>query len=376
MFTIFILELEGNKYYVGKTDKTVDEQFAEHLSGTGAEWTKLHCPVGIVDTIYDCDVFDEDKYVKKYMSIYGIDNVRGGTYLTVTLSNEITKSLNKEILTAQNKCYRCNKEGHVANKCIEKIMETVEDVIVYIVENSIELLTSQEIHQKINGNSKFKLIVENQLKEKNKENSRFFYKQEHEEIKTYCDALCSDGLIRHILHNNQVYYCKINKSFAKNNEMVCVMCDEIGHTIHSCEKVIEQNIIYENIQDLVFINAFLEDIDELYQKEDSMLYNKILILQNYYNIIIQYSINHNQNNPKQINYNNNNKPIPDSDLHQEKIKLFYKELINALKNKASLSNIDYILKNLTQSYRILHKRGIAENNKHLINSVTVTGINF
>jgi hypothetical protein len=38
--------------------------------------------------IKNCSSFDEDKYVKEYIAKYGIDKVRGGSYVT----NDLTPS--------------------------------------------------------------------------------------------------------------------------------------------------------------------------------------------------------------------------------------------------------------------------------------------
>src|ERR1700722_16710055 len=107
--TIYVLKLEQEKYYVGKTRKTVQERYVEHISGKGSEWTRLYKPIKILEEIQDCDKFDEDKYVKKFMSKYGIENVRGGSYTTIMLTHEQKELLEKEITAADDRCFNCKE---------------------------------------------------------------------------------------------------------------------------------------------------------------------------------------------------------------------------------------------------------------------------
>jgi hypothetical protein len=65
----------------------------------------------------NCDRFDEDKITKIYMSKYGIENVRGGTYTQITLLNYLLKTLEKELLSSTDKCYRCGRGGHFSKDC-------------------------------------------------------------------------------------------------------------------------------------------------------------------------------------------------------------------------------------------------------------------
>lgn len=114
---LYILELANQKYYIGKTNKPVHERIAEHFNGTGAEWTKLHKPLRLAEIKNDIDDYDEDKYTKIYMRKYGIENVRGGSYVTIVLSDYQKLALEKELCTVENKCFKCNKEGHYASTC-------------------------------------------------------------------------------------------------------------------------------------------------------------------------------------------------------------------------------------------------------------------
>ena len=47
----------------------------------------MYKPNRLIELVPDCDNFDEDKYTIKYMAKYGIDNVRGGTFCKITLSD-------------------------------------------------------------------------------------------------------------------------------------------------------------------------------------------------------------------------------------------------------------------------------------------------
>jgi predicted GIY-YIG superfamily endonuclease len=113
---IYILELENNKYYVGKSYNPT-KRFYEHLRGYGSTWTQLYRPLRIIQVFENVSHFDEDKYTKEYMAIYGIENVRGGSYTSVKLSAAEYDILLKEIWSAHDKCILCGQLGHFANKC-------------------------------------------------------------------------------------------------------------------------------------------------------------------------------------------------------------------------------------------------------------------
>jgi len=116
--SIYLLELENGKYYIGKTNKTVKERFNEHKNGKGSEWTSLHRPIRILGTkTWQVDEYDEDKYTKKYMDKYGIENVRGGSYVSVKLPDYQIRAIRQELYTSNNKCFKCGEVGHYVNSC-------------------------------------------------------------------------------------------------------------------------------------------------------------------------------------------------------------------------------------------------------------------
>lgn len=116
MTNIYILKLENNNYYVGKSND-VQKRYIEHLSGNGSSWTKLHKPIEIIKTIPNSSVFEEDKIVKELMSIYGINRVRGGTYNRIELTTQEKNFINKEIWGATDACTRCGRQNHFVKDC-------------------------------------------------------------------------------------------------------------------------------------------------------------------------------------------------------------------------------------------------------------------
>ena len=108
MLFIYILKLENDKYYIGKT-KNPDFRINNHFNKAGSYWTLMHKPLEVIELIENCDEFDEDKYTKKYMSIYGIDNVRGGSYCEIVFSSQTRQFIKRELNSATDKCFYCGK---------------------------------------------------------------------------------------------------------------------------------------------------------------------------------------------------------------------------------------------------------------------------
>lgn len=119
MLTIYALKLENNKYYIGKTQRGVgaDIRFEEHKTGKGSEWTRLHKPISVMETYEHDSAFEEDVFTKKYMMKYGIENVRGGSYVKIILDDWQIKSLEHEFKSVNDTCFKCGKKGHFAENC-------------------------------------------------------------------------------------------------------------------------------------------------------------------------------------------------------------------------------------------------------------------
>lgn len=114
---IYVLLLEKKKYYVGKSDN-VERRFQEHLNGQhGSAWTHKYKPILIEKVFKNVSVFEEDRITKEYMSKYGIDNVRGGTYVEINLSDEQKDVIQKEIWAAKDLCTNCGRDNHFVNIC-------------------------------------------------------------------------------------------------------------------------------------------------------------------------------------------------------------------------------------------------------------------
>jgi hypothetical protein len=124
MIFIYILELENNKYYVGRTTNP-DFRLKQHFNTNGSQWTKKYKPISVLEIIPNCDNFDEDKYTLKYMSDYGINNVRGGSFSQIILDENNLAIISKMINNSTDKCFICGKIGHYILECKESI-ESIE----------------------------------------------------------------------------------------------------------------------------------------------------------------------------------------------------------------------------------------------------------
>lgn len=84
-YTLYILKLNQEKYYVGVTSKPVEVRMQEHINRfKAAEWTKIYKPLFILDSkqlgyiTYSQAEVTENKVTREYIKKYGIANVRGG----------------------------------------------------------------------------------------------------------------------------------------------------------------------------------------------------------------------------------------------------------------------------------------------------------
>lgn len=95
-WTLYVLQLKNNKYYIGITAQRVEARYEQHSNGTGAIWTKLHQPLGILEH-YSIGYIPENKAVEietsktlEYIAQYGSEHVRGGK-LTITEDSKLEK---------------------------------------------------------------------------------------------------------------------------------------------------------------------------------------------------------------------------------------------------------------------------------------------
>src|SRR5690242_17506106 len=108
--SVYVLQLENGKYYVGYTEKPIYERINEHKNNRGAKWTKLHKYVATLMQ-KPGDTKLETVTTLEMMAKFGWQNVRGGTYTKINMTN-MPPDL-REYLT----CTKCNDTGHLDEEC-------------------------------------------------------------------------------------------------------------------------------------------------------------------------------------------------------------------------------------------------------------------
>lgn len=88
-FYTYVLQLQGNKFYVGNTDN-IYTRLLDHtlMTPSSALWVKQHGPVErVLEIAVQSNRSDEHYKTLQYMDMFGWQNVRGSSYCKVQMAN-------------------------------------------------------------------------------------------------------------------------------------------------------------------------------------------------------------------------------------------------------------------------------------------------
>ena len=118
---IYVLQLEGDRIYVGKSMSNVTARVLEHFTTGGSAWTKKYQPLVQIDPITnateDLESWERAETLER-MWQHGIDNVRGWGYTSTDGISEFEReSIFRQLIERKDLCRKCGREGHMMAQC-------------------------------------------------------------------------------------------------------------------------------------------------------------------------------------------------------------------------------------------------------------------
>ena len=126
---VYKLALDNNKFYVGRTCD-YKKRIQEHKDKKACSWTTIYPLSNVLKIFKTHNDFDEDKYTLEMMYEHGIDNVRGGSFVSIILKNEEKELIQRMIKTAKNKCFICGSVSHFSNECKNTIDNSMTSEVI------------------------------------------------------------------------------------------------------------------------------------------------------------------------------------------------------------------------------------------------------
>ena len=231
---LYVLKLEQGNYYVGKTED-LDRRIAQHMDGHGSAWTRKYKPISVIEKIKNASHFDEDSKTEEYMSKYGVDKVRGGSYIETNLSDEQKAHLQKKIRAATDVCIRCGRDGHFISSCYARTDVDGNDIEEVKPSDSVHSVTKKEltemvtkaVAQVVANKERVKFATKSPLKgltKKRKTPPKVESSDEDEYECDYCDRTFTTA-----------FGCRVHeKSCQEKQEDTCYRCGREGHYSPDC----------------------------------------------------------------------------------------------------------------------------------------------
>ncbi|CAK7995046.1 Hypothetical protein POVR1_LOCUS564 [uncultured virus] len=119
---IYVLRLEQEKFYVGFSDRPHGKRLIDHLTGSGAKWTKKYKVCEELEH-FPGTLADEDRVTLEWMLKKGWNNVRGGKWCQVKMDYPPQEFLDLQLKNSGVDgmiCARCGRNTHRANQCYAK----------------------------------------------------------------------------------------------------------------------------------------------------------------------------------------------------------------------------------------------------------------
>eukprot|EP00596_Hydrurales_sp_CCMP1899_P007002 CAMPEP_0119034754 /NCGR_PEP_ID=MMETSP1177-20130426/1764_1 /TAXON_ID=2985 /ORGANISM="Ochromonas sp, Strain CCMP1899" /LENGTH=384 /DNA_ID=CAMNT_0006992437 /DNA_START=258 /DNA_END=1413 /DNA_ORIENTATION=+ len=117
---IYVLELENNGIYVGKSNQNVEARVKEHFNSGGSAFTKRFKPLSQLLTLTpataDLESYERAETLEQ-MWVNGISNVRGWQYTKIDLTEFEYESIFRQMCERKDLCRKCGRENHMMSSC-------------------------------------------------------------------------------------------------------------------------------------------------------------------------------------------------------------------------------------------------------------------